>query len=114
NRHSIPVRSLQKIKSNMRKLIHPFVMMLKYLYGIFYSVFILKNIRVFVNNHITVGLRYLKQQNVKLPHPVGVVIGQKVVLGRNCIIYQNVTIGAKDTANYKLAEYPVLEDDVIV
>lgn len=98
----------------MRKFIHPFVMALKYLDGVFYSVFVLKNIRIFINNHITVGLRYLKEQQVKLPHPIGVVIGQKVVLGKNCMIYQNVTIGAKDASNYKTADYPVLEDNVIV
>lgn len=82
--------------------------------NLFFSVFYFKNVRVFLNNHITRGLRYVYHQRTIFPHPIGIVIGQKVVLGRNCVIYQNVTIGAKNTKDYKNAEYPVIEDEVII
>ena len=36
-------------------------------------------------------------ENIKLPHQgVGLVIGPGVILGNNCKIYHNVTLGAKD------------------
>jgi serine O-acetyltransferase len=37
-----------------------------------------------------------------------------VQLGSNCIIYQNVTIGTKETKDYVNAAYPVLGSNVIV
>jgi len=85
-----------------------------FIYNLFYSIFCLHNIRIFLNNHITVGLKYVKKRKTKFPHPIGIVIGQKVVLGDNCIIYQNVTIGSKNTANYKNSKYPVLGDNVTI
>lgn len=85
-----------------------------YIYNLLYSIFCLYNIRIFLNNHITVGLKYVKNKKTKFPHPIGIVIGQKVILGENCIIYQNVTIGAKDTENYKESKYPILGDNVII
>ena len=38
---------------------------------------------------------------LKLPHPSSIVIGGGVNIGNNCIIYQNVTIGAKKRGAYK-------------
>lgn len=49
--------------------------------------------------------------NFKLPHPVGVVIGEGVKIGNNCIIYQNVTLGRK---NRDIAEYPAIGDNVTI
>ncbi len=43
-----------------------------------------------------------------LPHPVGVVIHPSAVIGTNCLLFQNVTIG------YRPGGYPVLEDGVDV
>lgn len=31
-----------------------------------------------------------------LPHPVGIVVGSGVIMGENCMVLQNVTIGRKD------------------
>lgn len=50
-------------------------------------------------------------ENLKLPHPVGIVIGEGVKIGENCIIYQNVTLGRK---NRDIAEYPEIGNGVIV
>lgn len=50
-------------------------------------------------------------KNLKLPHPTGVVIGEGVKIGTNCTIYQNVTLGRK---SIEKAEYPIIEDNVII
>lgn len=49
--------------------------------------------------------------NILFPHPVGIVIGEGVEIGNNCVIYQNVTIGRKYKEVY---EYPKLEDNVTI
>ena len=50
-------------------------------------------------------------KNLKLPHPIGIVIGEGVKIGDNCIIYQNVTLGRK---NKDIAEYPTIGNNVII
>lgn len=51
------------------------------------------------------------ESGIKLPHPVGVVIGEGVKIGRNCVIYQNVTIGRKYS---DIAEYPTIGNNVTI
>jgi len=46
-----------------------------------------------------------------LPHPVAIVIGKGVEVGRNATIYQSVTLGV---ASHGRSTYPVLGDDVIL
>ncbi len=50
------------------------------------------------------------------PHPVGIVISKLVTMGNNCIIFQNVTLGAgKNIPSHPDQDcYPVLGDNVIV
>ena len=60
--------------------------------------------------------KILKDLNINFPHPIGIVIAQNATLGRNCIIYQNVTIGAK---SFKLAKngkthFPTIGDNVTI
>jgi|SRR5690554_5620843 len=86
----------------------------KFIFGLFYSIFVLKNIRLFLNNHFTRGLRYIHKQKVVFPHPIGIVIGNKVELGKGCVIYQNVTIGTRDTADPNNAKYPTIGDNVVI
>lgn len=51
--------------------------------------------------------------STKFPHQgLGVVIGPDVVIGENCTIYQNVTIGSKD--NGKGYAVPVIGDNVMI
>lgn len=45
---------------------------------------------------------------LSLPHPVGIVIGNGVVIGERCRIFQNVTLGRTNEG------YPVLGDDVTI
>ena len=98
---------MRSIYSDLRKLFF-------FIYNIFLSIYYYKTIRVFLNNHITRGIKYLAVRNTKFPHPIGIVIGKRVELGIDCTIYQNVTIGTKDTDNYKFSKYPVIEDKVII
>ena len=46
--------------------------------------------------------------NLYLPHPDGVIIGEKSKIGNNVIIYQQVTIGQNH------GKYPVIGDNVII
>jgi len=46
-----------------------------------------------------------------LPHASGVVIGEGVELGRDCTVYQGVTIGRK---TYDIDAYPQLGDKVVI
>lgn len=55
------------------------------------------------------NLDYLKKQGTKFPHPVGIVIHKNVTVGKNCKIYQNVTIGGP-----KKSKVPVLGNRVFV
>lgn len=51
--------------------------------------------------------------STKLPHQgLGIVIGPEVVIGENCTIYQNVTLGAKD--NGKEYAVPIVGDNVMI
>lgn len=49
--------------------------------------------------------------DVEFPHPVGIVIGEGAVVGRGCVIYQNVTLGRADR---DIANYPTLGENCIV
>lgn len=53
-------------------------------------------------------------RNCVFPHPVGIVVGDGVVIGDDCVIYQNVTLGARTRGQEAEARYPVLEDGVVV
>ena len=48
------------------------------------------------------------EDGILFPHPVGIVIGQGVNIGKNCTIYQNVTIGSKN------GKYPKIGNNVII
>jgi serine O-acetyltransferase len=45
-----------------------------------------------------------------LPHPNGIVIGEYVKIGRNCIIHQGVTLGARGE-DHELSN-PIVKDEV--
>lgn len=54
------------------------------------------------------NLDYLKKQGTNFPHPVGIVIAKNAKIGKNCTIYQNVTIGAWNDKS------PIIGDDVVI
>lgn len=46
-------------------------------------------------------------KNVKFPHPIGIVIGDYVIIGDNSKIWQQVTLGSHGRKGKKL-EYPII------
>lgn len=46
-----------------------------------------------------------------LRHPIGIIIGESVELGKNVIIFQNVTLGRSDTY---ISAYPSIGDNTII
>ncbi len=48
---------------------------------------------------------------VDFPHPVGIVIGEGVIIRRHCSIYQNVTLGRKTILN---PSYPTINEGVVI
>ena len=83
-------------------------------YNMALSIIFYKTIKLYLSNHLTIGIDTLNRNRIIFPHPVGIVIGKKVKIGYDCIIYQNVTIGTKDTLNYKTAKYPSIENNVTI
>ena len=59
--------------------------------------------------------KMLIEQNIEFPHPIGIVIARNTRLGKNCVIYQNVTIGAKNRdAATNRKNFPTIGDNVII
>ncbi len=58
----------------------------------------------------------LKQQGTRFILPVGVIISKYATLGKNCLIYQNVTIGGRDYPGHtgNLTNYPQIGDNVVI
>ncbi len=58
----------------------------------------------------------LKAQGTRFILPVGLVISKYARLGKNCVLYQNVTIGGKDHPNRvgNPDNYPQIGDNAIV
>lgn len=58
-----------------------------------------------------IGLCACLGANVNFPHLTGIVISDAVTIGKNAIIYQNVTIGVKSSDDYRVA---AIGDNVII
>lgn len=95
----------------LRNIVRYLYLVIKKIFSVFYCIIYFNDSRVAIYNDLTIGLRFLKEKNAKLPHPFGVVIGRGVIIGENCKFYQCVTIGSKleDGQNY-----PVLGNNVTV
>lgn len=64
------------------------------------------------NCDIKCKINYVGKRNTKFPHPLGIVIGIGVKMGNNCIIFQNVTLGAK---NFEFGDnYPNIGSNVVI
>lgn len=55
-----------------------------------------------------IGLNAKIGDKFSMPHPAGVVIGDRVIIGDFCTIYQNSTIGQKN------GQYPVIGNNVTI
>lgn len=49
---------------------------------------------------------------LRLAHPIGIVIGERVRIGQDVTIFQNVTLGSHGRAGGK--DYPIIEDNVTI
>lgn len=51
---------------------------------------------------------------LRMPHPVGIVIGEGVRIGERVSIYQNVTLGGARSGDWQAGNYPEVGDDTII
>ncbi len=56
----------------------------------------------------------LRKNNVAFPHPIGIVINPSAQIGRNCVIYQNVTIGTGRLNKQNGRSTPIIDDNVTI
>lgn len=82
----------------------------KFFLKTFYGFLMTNKLSFAFSNDITLKHSVLFNNETKFPHPVGMVIGEGVNIGKQCIIYQNVTIGTKDG----LAPYPKIGNNVTI
>jgi len=78
------------------------------------SILFYRTIKVYLCNHLNIGIWNLYKAKTIFPHPTGIVIGMKVKIGKGCKIYQNVTIGTKEAKTFKTSKYPVIGNNVII
>lgn len=60
------------------------------------------------------NLSTLLKQGTKFPHPIGIVINKECEIGKNCTIYQNVTIGNGKYNKNNNKSAPTISDNVII
>lgn len=53
-------------------------------------------------------------RSLELRHPVGIIIGEGVKIGKNVIIYQNVTLGGARLGDGKANNYPSIGDGTVI
>jgi serine O-acetyltransferase len=51
---------------------------------------------------------------MRMPHPVGIVIGEGVRIGERVSIYQNVTLGGARLGDWQAGNYPEIGDDAVI
>lgn len=72
-----------------------------------YSYKIYKKYNCYIYGSAVIG------KNLRIPHPIGIVIGDGVVLGDNVVLYQNVTLGKKHREVYDQT-YPKVGNNTII
>lgn len=60
------------------------------------------------------NLDKLKKDNIKFPHPIGIVISKHAKIGKNCTIYQNVTIGEGKFNSKINSNTPIIGENTII
>lgn len=98
-------------KGIMRRIVFHLKMKLRGFLEYYYSLKYYHQVKIPISNHLTIGIKKLGENNTILPHPVGIVIGKKVNIGKNCVVYQNVTIGV---SNSRFEDYPIIGNHVII
>ncbi len=64
-----------------------------------------------IKHQCIISYKSIIGEGLKLPHPMGIVIGEGVTIGENVSIYQNVTIGRKYE---NIDEYPIIGNNVTI
>lgn len=67
--------------------------------------------RLIVKRHCDISYNSKIGKNLRLPHPLGIVIGDGVVIGDNVMIFQQVTFGSHGKKDSKKT-YPIIENGV--
>ncbi len=52
--------------------------------------------------------------SIRFRHPVGIVVGEGVKIGKGVIIYQNVTLGGARTGDAAANNYPTVGDGTVI
>lgn len=73
----------------------------------FYHMKLVNNYGMCVAPTVKIGI------GLQLPHPTGIVLGSATVIGENCSIYQNVTIGGANIGDAKAKRQPHIGDNCI-
>lgn len=58
--------------------------------------------------NVLIGDRCKIGENLYCPHPQNIVIGEKVIIGKDCVIYQDVTIGQSKEMYPKIGEKVII------
>lgn len=69
---------------------------------------------LFRHYHIWISPGATIGRNLKLPHPIGIVIGEGSIIGQNVTIFQNVTIGGRRIGDAGQNKYPRISDNVVI
>lgn len=95
----------------MRNILRGLYLIVTKFFKVIYCIYYFNDGRIALYSELTIGLKVLKNNKTRLPHPFGVVIGRGVSIGVDCLIYQGVTIGSKleDGVNY-----PVIGNNVTI
>lgn len=76
--------------------------------------FIWRNLLV-AKHSMDIGPNCKVGPGLNLPHPFGLVMGTGVTLGRNVLLYHNVTLGtARAPGQREHLPVPIVEDDVVI
>jgi serine O-acetyltransferase len=77
-------------------------------------------LRIFVSNSLIhkysmhIGNNCRIGKNIKFPHPDGIVIGDCVIIGDDCTIYHQVTLGKRNGNLNDLKDYPIVGNNVTI
>lgn len=63
---------------------------------------------------VYIGVNAKIGENVRFPHPVGIVIGDGVEIGGDCTIFQNVTVGGARIGDAQNCAYPKIGNNVVL
>lgn len=75
--------------------------------GIYYKT------RLVVKRHCDISYSASIGKHLRMPHPIGIVIGEGVLIKDNVFLFQQVTLGSHGN-NKKSMDYPVIESGVKV